>query len=242
MRDRNLQTGVSLMPEPADTGGYLPIAEHGLIGNLRTVALVGTEGTIDWYCCPRFDAPSLFGALLDRERGGYWRIAPTGTDWTTKQLYFPDTNVLITRFLSPHGVAEVLDFMPLVSSGRQLHRLVRCILCVRGRVPFQMEVEPRFDYGRQAHETYLHKHSAVFESPTLTVALSSPVPLERSEEGIGANSILKAGQSATFVLETLGDDKEPRFTARRTPAGRSMRRWRSGNAGSRARATRVGGE
>src|SRR5215204_131534 len=211
MRDTNLQTGVSLMPEPADAGGYLPIAEHGLIGNLRTVALVGTEGTIDWYCCPRFDAPSLFGALLDRERGGYWRIAPTGTDWTTKQLYFPDTNVLITRFLSPHGVAEVLDFMPIVSSGRQPHRLVRCILCVRGRVPFQMEVEPRFDYGRQAHETYLHKHSAVFESPTLTVALSSPVPLERSEEGIGANSILKAGQSATFVLETLGDDKEPRF-------------------------------
>src|SRR5215217_689911 len=211
MRDRNLQTGVSLMPEPADAGGYLPIAEHGLIGNLRTVALVGAEGTIDWYCCPRFDAPSLFGALLDRERGGYWRIAPTGTDWTTKQLYFPDTNVLITRFLSPHGVAEVLDFMPIVSSGRQPHRLVRCILCVRGRVPFQMEVEPRFDYGRQAHETYLHKHSAVFESPTLTVALSSPLPLERSEEGIGANSILKAGQSATFVLETLGDDKEPRF-------------------------------
>jgi len=211
MRDTNLQTGVSLMPEPADAGGYLPIAEHGLIGNLRTVALVGAEGTIDWYCCPRFDAPSLFGALLDRERGGYWRIAPTGTDWTTKQLYFPDTNVLITRFLSPHGVAEVLDFMPIVSSGRQPHRLVRCILCVRGRVPFQMEVEPRFDYGRQAHETYLHKHSAVFESPTLTVALSSPVPLERSEEGIGANSILKAGQSATFVLETLGDDKEPRF-------------------------------
>src|ERR671920_1955980 len=199
------------MSESASVGGYLPIAEHGLIGDLHTVALVGTEGTIDWYCCPRFDSPSLFGALLDRERGGYWRLAPTGTDWTTKQLYFPDTNVLITRFLSPHGVAEVLDFMPLVSSGRQPHRLVRCILCVRGRVPFQMEVEPRFDFGRQAHETYLYKHGAVFESPTLTVALSSPLPLERSEEGIRAHSILKAGQSATFVLQTLGDGEELRF-------------------------------
>jgi GH15 family glucan-1,4-alpha-glucosidase len=101
--------------------------------------------------------------------------------------------------------------MPLVASGRQPHRPVRCILCVRGRVPFQMEVEPRFDYGRQAHETRLHKHGAVFESPTLTVALSSPVPLEHSEEGIRANSILKAGQSTTFVLETLGGGEEPQF-------------------------------
>ena len=211
MRDTSLPTVGTWTPEPADAGGYLPIAEHGLIGNLHTVALVGTEGTIDWYCCPRFDAPSLFGAILDRERGGYWRIAPTGTNWTTKQLYFPQTNILITRFLSSHGVAEVQDFMPVVSSGHQPHRLVRCILCVRGRVPFQMEVEPRFDYGRQAHEIYLHKPGAVFESPALTVALSSPVALERSEEGVRANSILKAGQSTTFVLETLGDGEEPQF-------------------------------
>jgi GH15 family glucan-1,4-alpha-glucosidase len=211
MRDASLHTGSAHSPGPADTGRYLPIAEHGLIGDLHTVALVGTEGTIDWYCCPRFDAPSLFGAILDRERGGYWRIAPTGTNWTTKQLYFPETNILITRFLSPHGVAEVQDFMPVVSAGRQPHRLVRCVLCVRGWVPFQVEVEPRFGYGRQAHETRLHKHGAVFESPTLRVALSSPVPLERSEEGIRAHSILKAGQSATFMLETLDDGQEPRF-------------------------------
>jgi GH15 family glucan-1,4-alpha-glucosidase len=112
------------MPEPANVFGYLPIAEHGLIGDLHTVALVGTEGTIDWYCCPRFDAPSLFGALLDRERGGYWKLVPTDTDWTTKQLYFPDTNILITRFLSPRGVGEVQDFMPVASSGRRPHRLI----------------------------------------------------------------------------------------------------------------------
>ena len=211
MRDTSLPTVGTRTPEPADTGGYLPIAEHGLIGNLHTVALVGTEGTIDWYCCPRFDAPSLFGAILDRERGGYWRIAPTGANWTTKQLYFPQTNILITRFLSPHGVAEVQDFMAAVSSGRQPHRLVRCIFCVRGWVPFQVEVEPRFDYGRQAHEIRLHKHGAVFESSALTVALSSPLPLERSEEGVGVHSILKAGQSATFVLETIGAGEEPRF-------------------------------
>jgi GH15 family glucan-1,4-alpha-glucosidase len=79
---------------------YLPIAEHGLIGDLHTVALVGVDGTIDWYCCPRFDAPSVFGAILDKAKGGHYRIAPAGGEWTTKQLYFPDTNVLITRFLT----------------------------------------------------------------------------------------------------------------------------------------------
>jgi GH15 family glucan-1,4-alpha-glucosidase len=78
--------------------GYLPIAEHGLIGDLHTAALVGTEGTNDWYCCPRFDSPSVFAAILDRIRRGFWRLAPSGAGWTSKQLYFPDTNILITRF------------------------------------------------------------------------------------------------------------------------------------------------
>jgi GH15 family glucan-1,4-alpha-glucosidase len=210
MRHTNLHAGVSPMPEPANVGGYLPIAEHGLIGDLHTVALVGTEGTIDWYCCPRFDAPSLFGALLDRERGGYWRITPTDTAWTTKQLYFPDTNILITRFLSPHGVGEVQDFMPVASSGHRPHRLIRRLLCVRGRVTFRVEVEPRFDYGRQVHQTHLHQRGAVFESPTLTVTLNSPQPLERSEEGVWTRFDLRAGQSATFVLECIGDGDEPR--------------------------------
>src|SRR5215208_619832 len=171
MGPTNLHTRVSPMPELANVGGYLPIAEHGLIGDLHTVALVGTEGTSDWYCCPRFDAPSLFGALLDRERGGYWRLTPTDTNWTTKQLYFPDTNILITRFLSPHSVGEVQDFMPVASSGHRPHRLIRRLLCVRGQVTFRVEVEPRFDYGRQAHRTHLHERGAVFESPTLAVGL-----------------------------------------------------------------------
>ena len=101
---------------------YLPIAEHGLIGDLHTVALVGTDGTIDWYCCPRFDSPSVFGSILDAGRGGYYRIAPANADWTPKQLYFPDTNVLITRFLTPAGVGEVQDFMPLPRPGEAAHR------------------------------------------------------------------------------------------------------------------------
>jgi Trehalase-like, N-terminal len=84
--------------QPRAPSEYLPIADHGVIGDLRTVALIGTDGTIDWYCPPRFDSPSVFGAILDSGRGGHYRIAPVG-ECATKQLYFPDTNVLVTRFL-----------------------------------------------------------------------------------------------------------------------------------------------
>src|SRR4249919_670390 len=101
---------------------YLPIAEHGLIGDLHSVALVGTDGTIDWYCCPRFDSPSVFGAILDAHCGGLFRISPDGDGWSSKQLYLPDTNVLITRFLTPDGVGEVQDFMPPPRAGEAAHR------------------------------------------------------------------------------------------------------------------------
>src|SRR6476469_7453171 len=83
--------------------GYLPIAEHGMVGDLHTVALVGTDGTIDWYCCPRFDSPSVFAAILDADCGGLFRIWPECEGWSSKQLYLPDTNILITRFLTPDG-------------------------------------------------------------------------------------------------------------------------------------------
>jgi len=73
-------------------GCYRPISEHGLVGDLHTVALVGTDGTIDWYCCPAFDAPSSFGAILGCEEGGNYALRPQTADWTSKQLYFPDTN------------------------------------------------------------------------------------------------------------------------------------------------------
>lgn len=92
---------------------YPPIADHGVIGDLQTAALVTTDGSIDWYCCPRFDAPSVFASLLDEKRGGHFRIAPQGHNYVAKQLYFPDTAVLITRFMADGGVGEVIDFMPI---------------------------------------------------------------------------------------------------------------------------------
>ncbi|GAB3848893.1 glycoside hydrolase family 15 protein [Dactylosporangium cerinum] len=126
--------------QPATAAGYLPIAEHGLIGNLRTVALVGTDGTIDWYCCPSFDAPSVFASILDADRGGSFELAADAPA-KTKQFYFPDTNVLITRFFTEDGVGEIQDFMP-VSGETGRHRLIRRVVCVRGSIPFRARVAP----------------------------------------------------------------------------------------------------
>ena len=115
-------------------GRYAPIGDYGIIGDLHTVALVGTDGTIDWFCPERFDFPSVFAAILDKGKGGHYRIAPEGDEYTTKQLYFPDTNVLITRFLTPDGVGEVQDFMAIHRDPHHRRRLIRRVLCVRGEM------------------------------------------------------------------------------------------------------------
>jgi GH15 family glucan-1,4-alpha-glucosidase len=141
------------------------IADHGLIGDLQTAALVSTDGSVDWFCCPRFDSPSVFGALLDDDHGGHFRIRPARGSYEPKQMYFPETAVLITRFISENGVGEVVDFMP--PTGRDAtdnHRLVRMVRCVRGKMSFEAEVAPRFDYGRSPHRTEVTESGAVFAS------------------------------------------------------------------------------
>jgi GH15 family glucan-1,4-alpha-glucosidase len=194
---------------------YLPIAEHGLVGDLHTIALVGTNGTIDWYCCPAFDSPSVFGAILDKAEGGFYAIRPTAAGWSSRQLYFPDTNVLITRFFTPAGVGEVQDFMP-VEAQPQLHRhrLIRRVVVVRGAMEFQIEVQPRFDYGREAHEVEMHPHGVLFRAPSLTLALEGAIAkamgterrLRREDGGVRATFEVRAGQSQTFVLERVPQD------------------------------------
>jgi GH15 family glucan-1,4-alpha-glucosidase len=190
---------------------YLPIAEHGLIGDLHTIALVGTDGTIDWYCCPRFDSPSVFAAILDARRGGLFRIAPDGDGWTSKQLYLPDTNVLITRFLTPGGVGEVQDFMPPARSGEAAgrHRLIRRVVVVRGRMSFAVEVSPRFDYARAGHEVLPAPHGAVFRCADMSLSLSTGCPLEiAGGRDVRTRIELDAGDRAAFVLE-LGEAPAP---------------------------------
>jgi GH15 family glucan-1,4-alpha-glucosidase len=191
---------------------YLPIAEHGLIGDLHSVALVGTDGTIDWYCCPRFDSPSVFGAILDKAKGGHWRVSPLHPDCPSKQLYFPDTNVLITRFLTEDGVGEVQDFMPVGEhlDGAHRQRIVRRVVSVRGHMRFHMHMEPRFNYARDDHEVSLLEHGAVFRSRDMTMALESTVPLKVvAGNAVSASFSLNENESATFLLEQVPDDFIP---------------------------------
>jgi GH15 family glucan-1,4-alpha-glucosidase len=148
------------------------IAEHGLVGDLQTAALVSTDGVIDWYCSPRFDSPSVFGALLDDGRGGRFGIRPTLGGYASKQMYVPDTAVLVTRFITEAGVGEVVDFMPpMPREATGNHRLVRMLRCVRGRMRFEIEVAPRFDYGRATHRTDLTGYGAVFAADALSLTL-----------------------------------------------------------------------
>jgi GH15 family glucan-1,4-alpha-glucosidase len=191
---------------------YLPIAEHGIIGDLHSVALVGTNGAIDWYCCPQFDSPSVFGAILDKNCGGYYQIAPALEGWSSKQLYLPDTNVLLTRFLTEQGVGEVQDFMPIQLGKATVHRhrLIRRVLGVRGPMRFRLEAEPRFNYGRDAHETFFHEAGVIFRSPGLTLALETTTPLQPSAGGVYCEFTLLPGETATFVLEQVPDTYVPR--------------------------------
>jgi GH15 family glucan-1,4-alpha-glucosidase len=219
---------------------YLPIADHGIIGDLHTVALVGADGTIDWYCCPAFDSPSVFASILDRKKGGYYRISPLEDDWTSKQLYFPDTNVLITRFFTPGGVVELQGFMPIARTGEERHRhqLIRRVLGVRGAVRFRLELEPRFNYARDSHETHQYEHGVVFESETLCLALQATTPIACDDQGVHSEFTLQAGESVTFVLEQVARDYVPReYSEQETREAyeRTIGYWRGWLAQSRYR-------
>ncbi|GIF46114.1 GH15 family glucan-1,4-alpha-glucosidase [Asanoa ferruginea] len=185
-----------------DEQRYLPIGEHGLIGNLRTVALVGTDGTIDWCCIPRFDSPSVFASILDRDKGGFFSLT-TDVPANTRQFYFPDTNVLITRFLSEDGVAEIQDYMPVPADNAETdhHRLIRRVRCVRGELPFRAHIAPRFDYGLQPHTARQEGTRAIFESASLSLALNATAPFELVDGDVISSFRLKQGESEVFCLE-----------------------------------------
>ncbi|OHV35316.1 MULTISPECIES: glycoside hydrolase family 15 protein [Pseudofrankia] len=190
---------------------YLPIADHGLIGDLRTVALVGTDGTIDWYCCPSFDAPSVFGSILDADRGGHFELTADAPA-RSRQFYFPDTNVLITRFFTEDGVGEVQDFMPIIgdASAGDRHRLIRRVVCVRGSIPMRARVAPRFDYARLPHTVRTEGGATLFESASLSLALTATVPLDGDGRDVWTIFKLLEGESAVFALDRVGGDIAPR--------------------------------
>src|SRR4051794_19544604 len=219
---------------------YPPIEDHGLIGDLQTAALVTKDGSIDWFCCPRFDSPSVFGSLLDSGRGGRFRVAPTASTYTSRQLYFPDSAILITRFMSGDGVGEVVDFMPVVE-GRQPrdnHRLVRLVRCVRGEMSFDIDVAPRFDYGRLRHDTTVHDHGAVFRADGVALtlhAIRNPGDEHLAKfdlvdgQDVRGRLVLSAGQVRGVVLESAAASppREVPVAEAESLLGETGRFWRS---------------
>jgi len=179
---------------------YTPIEGYGLVGDLRTAALVGRDGSIDWFCPGRFDAPSLFGRILDADRGGSWRIAPA-RPCATKQMYLPDTAVLLTRFYTESGVGEVTDLMPV---GEDPCALVRRVDVVRGALDLRLCCRPAFDYGREPHRAEATPRGVRFTSPTRATELSAGLPLGVRAGAAECRFTLRAGQSAWFVLHPPG--------------------------------------
>jgi GH15 family glucan-1,4-alpha-glucosidase len=186
--------------------GYLPIEDYAPIGDLHTIALVGRNGSIDWCCLPRFDSPSVFGALLDAGKGGFFRIAPADEAGIKyKQMYLPETNVLLTRFLSTESVGELTDFMPMkrADTAQHSYRLIRSVTVVHGSLTFALACQPGFDYARDSHRVEISEKGALFQSKSQSLSLASPLPLEKDKQGgAQATFTLHKGQSAHFLLES----------------------------------------
>ncbi len=213
---------------------YQPIENYGLIGNMRTCALVGMDGSIDWFCFPHFDSPSVFAAILDDQKGGRFIIAPKQDDVKHKQFYWPDTNVLVTRFLSSDGVGQVLDFMPVGLKEKEFgyQTLIRRVQCVRGTIAFRMECRPAFNYARDDHKTEVGQEGARFHGKELSIGLDTKIPLKVDGSGVVADFVLHEGQEADFGLGPLDPKMDRRGPLFHTEAGQQFtdtveywRRW-----------------
>ncbi|MCA9905152.1 MAG: glycoside hydrolase family 15 protein, partial [Anaerolineae bacterium] len=181
---------------------YQPIENYGVIGNMRTAALIGMNGSIDWFCYPYFDSPSIFAAILDDSKGGRFQIAPTDENVTHRQFYWPDTNVLVTRFLTPDGIGEIVDYMP-VGLPHDRQKLIRRVTVTRGTMRFRIICQPAFNYARSPHEIQLSEHGAAFHTSELSMGLSTETPLEIDGDGVTSEFTLNEEETATFTFDEI---------------------------------------
>src|ERR1700678_3521114 len=182
---------------------FQPIENYGVIGNMRSIALVGMNGSIDFLCYPNFDSPTVFAALLDDKDGGRFQIEPQLTNARIRQLYLPDTNILLTRFLAEEGVAELTDYMPIEKDAEQPNEIIRTISVIRGNVHFKMCCQPRFNYGTSSHRTVISDSCATFlpdGSGCPPMALYSSATLQQQSQDVISELTLAAGATATFIF------------------------------------------
>ncbi len=223
---------------------YLPIEDYGVIGNMRTVALIGRNGSLDWMCFPDFDSPSIFAKILDDQKGGSFCISVVNDDVAHKQLYWPDTNVLVTRFLSDAGVGEIIDFMPIAEKrDGDFHGLIRRVRVLRGAVRFRAECRPAFNYARDSHEVELVSGGAKFRSGKLQLALASDQTLRVDGPAALAEFELQEGESANFELHAISCRERRAYLAlrMRTPIASSAAPFSSGATGCGSAPTKAAG-
>ena len=181
---------------------YQPIEKYGIIGDMQTVALVGINGSIDWFCYPSFDSPSVFGAILDDQKGGRFIVSPVAPgEVTHKQFYWPDTNVLVTRFYAQAGVAEMIDFMPVGSAAARSGRaIIRFIRITRGTMRFRIECRPAFNYARDPHQVDLIPGGVCFHSRNASLSMSTSIPLRIDDGGVSGEFELHEDEQVAFTL------------------------------------------
>jgi GH15 family glucan-1,4-alpha-glucosidase len=221
---------------PPEAAAYAPISDYGLIGDLHTSALVSRAGSIDWFCLPRFDSPSVFARILDRERGGSFRVSVAGGR-TVRRRYAPRTNVLETTFASDGGLATLTDLMPVdrrTLEGRpaETHRpaIMRLLRCLSGRVEFSLECRPRFDYGATAPRiVLLGFHVGVATAGETSLTLRCSAPLRIDGDRLVSSGTLAAGETLIAVLAgaAAGEtpDEQPEVNVAEAVLDETRRAW-----------------
>ncbi|KAL1946135.1 hypothetical protein VTO73DRAFT_15262 [Trametes versicolor] len=184
--------------QPKQDRGYIPLADHGLIGNLRTAALISTDGSVESYCVPNFDSPSVFARILDKDKGGHFSVTPTDA-FTTKQSYLPNSNILQTKFLNEQGVATVTDFLPRQPSSATarplLAWLIRRVEVIRGSMRLRVECAPAFNYARSTHTTDILLDTSVALSLT-------PVPRGQHNKALFASKDADLTLDLRYIAES----------------------------------------
>jgi GH15 family glucan-1,4-alpha-glucosidase len=191
---------------------FEPIENYGVIGNMCSIALVGVSGSIDFFCYPNFDSPTVFASLLDDEKGGCFQIEPQFKKKRVRQLYLPDTNILLTRFLAEEGVVELTDYMPIEADGKQPNEIVRTLAVIRGQVEFKASCRPRFNYAKCGHSVNIEKQCAIFSPASDScppLALYSTVALRQESQDVVSEFSLRAGEKVTFVFGGVRAQGQP---------------------------------
>jgi alpha,alpha-trehalase len=223
---------------------FTPIADYAFLSNCHTGALVAPDGAIDWLCVPRFDAPSVFGSLLDRE-GGSFRIGPFGINVPATRAYEPGTNTMVTTWKVPSGWLEVRDALTLGARRAEDtitphtrppfdddadHVLVRTVRCIDGHVDVELICEPVFDYGRTPAEWTLvgdDRHMADAHGPDLTIRLRTDMAIGIEGNRARARHQLRDGEELYCALSWAEDLEAPAdMEAARAMMAATTRFWR----------------